>query len=113
MSCRITGPLGAQAADTVLSRIAGAEPAVLDVAFVGSCVSLGRHAGIRQFARKDDTPPNLYFGGRVAAAHEEPTCKLGVLKIRREARKPGSPPWPEGGRRPEQPASGTRAATSP
>ncbi|PWK91801.1 hypothetical protein C8D88_1011840 [Lentzea atacamensis] len=84
----------------MLSRIAGTEPPVLDVALVGSCVSLGRQAGLRQFARKDDSALNVYFGGRVGAAHKELTCKLGVAKIRREARKPGSLLWAKGGPRP-------------
>src|SRR6185312_4818606 len=43
MSCYAAGPLGAQAADTVLSRIVGTEPAVINLAFSGACVSLGRH----------------------------------------------------------------------
>ncbi|MEJ2855628.1 MULTISPECIES: NAD(P)/FAD-dependent oxidoreductase [unclassified Saccharothrix] len=100
MSCQAAGPLGAQAADTVLSRIAGTAPKPLDVAFVGSCVSLGQRAALRQFARKDDTPINVYFGGRVGAAYKELTYKLGLLKIRREARKPGSVGWVKGGSRP-------------
>ncbi|MDQ0377055.1 NAD(P)/FAD-dependent oxidoreductase [Amycolatopsis thermophila] len=98
MSCQVAGPLGAQAADTVLSRIAGSEPPVLDVALVGSCVSLGRHAAVRQFARKDDTALNIHVGGRLGAAYKELACKLGVAKIRREARKPGSLRWVKGGR---------------
>ncbi|MGI5284617.1 hypothetical protein ACQEVF_14920 [Nonomuraea polychroma] len=72
-----------------------------------------RRAGVRQFARKDDTSLNVYFGGRIGAAYKELTCKLGVLKIRREARQPGSLLWTKGGPRPEQPVSGTRAVTSP
>lgn len=103
MSCQAAGPLGAQAADTVLSRIAGTEPAVIDLAFVGSCVSLGRHAGVRQFATRDDRTRDLYLGGRVAAAYKELTCKLGLAKIRREARRPGSLPWLRGGTRPAAP----------
>ncbi|CAL9415162.1 NADH dehydrogenase-like protein [Actinosynnema sp. ALI-1.44] len=99
MSCQAAGPLGAQAADTVLSRIGGVEPAVIDQAFVGSCVSLGRAAGLRQFARKDDTALNLYFGGRLGAAYKEMTYRLGVGKIRKEAREPGSVIWLKGGRR--------------
>jgi NADH dehydrogenase len=45
MSCQAAGPLGAQAANTVLSRIAGTQPAALDQAFTGSCISLGRRSG--------------------------------------------------------------------
>ncbi|WP_240323261.1 MULTISPECIES: NAD(P)/FAD-dependent oxidoreductase [Amycolatopsis] len=111
MSCQAAAPLGAQAADTVLSRIAGTEPPVLDVALVGSCVSLGRHAAVRQFARKDDTALNFQVGGRLGAAYKELACKLGVLKIRREARKPGSLRWVKGGRRVAGPASAAAPAT--
>ncbi|MFI9846596.1 NAD(P)/FAD-dependent oxidoreductase [Nonomuraea sp. NPDC051941] len=103
MSCYAAGPLGAQAADTVLSRIAGTEPAVISLAFSGACVSLGRHTGIRQLARKDDTAVNLYVGGRMGATIKEVTCNFAVKRIRREARKPGSLFWVKGGPRPEQP----------
>ncbi|WP_372667936.1 NAD(P)/FAD-dependent oxidoreductase [Amycolatopsis kentuckyensis] len=100
MSCYAAGPLGAQAADTVLSRIAGTEPSVISLRFSGACVSLGRHSAVRQIARKDDTPVNAYFGGVVGAAIKELTCKLAVWKTRREARKPGSLIWPKAGPRP-------------
>lgn len=111
MSCQVAGPLGAQAADTVLSRIAGTEPPVLDVGLAGSCVSLGRHAAVRQFARKDDTAQNFHVGGRLGAAYKELTCKLGVLKIRREARKPGSLRWVKGGRQVTGPVTAAGPAT--
>ena len=112
MSCQGAGPLGAQAADTVLSRIAGTEPAVIDLALTGACVSLGRRAGVRQLARRDDTAVNVYIGGRLGAAIKEVTCKVSVLKIRLEARRPGFLFWPKGGPRPEQPATAERGATS-
>lgn len=102
MSCQVAAPLAVQAVDTVLSRLAGTGPKTLDVALVGSCVSLGRRAALRQFARKDDSPLNVCFGGRAGAAYKELTCRLGVSKIRREARKPGSLLWATGG-----PASGS------
>jgi NADH dehydrogenase len=105
MSSQGAGALGAQAADTVLSRIAGTEPAVVDLALIGTCISLGRRVGIRQLARKDDTAVNFYIGGRAGARIKEVTCKVGVGKIRREARKPGSLIWPKGGPRPASAAS--------
>ncbi|GGQ08839.1 NAD(P)/FAD-dependent oxidoreductase [Streptosporangium pseudovulgare] len=113
MSCYAAGPLGAQAADTVLSRIAGTEPAMIDLAFSGACVSLGRRTAVRQLARKDDHPVNAYVGGRVGAAIKEATCKFAVSRIRREARKPTSAMWLKGGSRPEQPAPAPRGAASP
>jgi len=103
MSCQAAVPLGAQAANTVLSRIAGTEPAVIDMAFVGSNVSLGRRAAVIQWARKDDTPVNFYTGGRLGAALKEAVCKGTVWGIRREARKPGATFWLKGGKRPSQP----------
>ncbi len=103
MSCQAAGPLGAQAANTVLSRIAGTAPAGIDQAFVGSCVSLGRHAATVQLARKDDTPVKYYIGGRLGASVKEAICKGTLWGLRREARKPGSTFVMKGGERPSQP----------
>ena len=111
MSCQAAGPLGAQAANTVLSRIAGTRPAAIDQAFVGSCVSLGRHAATVQLARKDDTPVDYYIGGRFGGSIKEAICKGTVWGIRREARKPGSTFWLKGGKRPEQPVPAPRVGT--
>jgi NADH dehydrogenase len=113
MSCQGAGPLGAQAADTVLSRIAGTEPAVINLALTGACVSLGRHAAVRQLAHKDDISVNAYIGGRFGAVIKELTCKVAVGKIRSEARKPGSLIWPKGGPRPGQQATAAQTITSP
>jgi NADH dehydrogenase len=102
MSCQAAGPLGAQAANTVLSRIAGTTPAALNQAFVGQCISLGRSHGTFQFARTDDTPVNVAVGGRFAASVKEAVCKATLWSIRREAAKPGSYFWLKGGTRPAQ-----------
>jgi NADH dehydrogenase len=100
MSCQAAGPLGAQAANTVLSRIAGGTPALLNQAFVGQCISLGRAHGTVQLARTDDTPVNVIVGGRSAASIKEAICKGTLWAIRREATKPGSYFWLKGGNRP-------------
>ncbi|MET8423887.1 FAD-dependent oxidoreductase [Nocardia sp. NPDC004860] len=113
MSCQAAGPLGATAADTVLAGISGARPAVLDLAFLGSNVSLGRRAGIVQFARKDDTAVNAYLGGRIGAPIKETATKWTVSGIRWEARKPGILFWAKGGRRLEHPVSGVEVVTNP
>lgn len=99
MSCQAAIPLGAQAANTVLARIAGEPPAAINQAFTGECVSLGRGAGIIQLARRDDTALPLYLGGRAAAKVKEAVCRSTVATLRREARKPGSVFWLKGGRR--------------
>ena len=102
MSCQAAGPLGAQAANTVLSRIAGEEPALVSLAFVGQCISLGRSRATYQVSHSDDTPRRLYLGGRVAAVLKEQICKGTVSFIAREGRKPGSYFWFRGGKRPAQ-----------
>jgi NADH:ubiquinone reductase (H+-translocating) len=102
MSCQAAGPLGAQAANTVLSRIARHTPAVLNQAFVGQCISLGRTHGTVQLARTDDTPVNMIVGGRSAASIKEAICKGTLWAIRREAAKPGSYFWLKGGKRAAQ-----------
>jgi NADH:ubiquinone reductase (H+-translocating) len=110
MSCQAAGPLGAQAANTVLSRIAGETPALLNQAFVGQCISLGRAHGTVQLARTDDTPVNVVVGGRSAASIKEAICKGTLWAIRREATKPGSYFWLKGGNRPAQLPADERVA---
>lgn len=101
MSCQAAEPLGAQAAETVLARIAGATPAALSQAFVGQCISIGRTGGTLQFSHTDDSPVNLALGGRTTAAIKERICRGTMWAIRREATKPGSYFWLKGGNRPQ------------
>jgi NADH dehydrogenase len=108
MSCQAAGPLGMKAADTVLSRVAGTAPAVIDQAFLGACISLGRKSGILQFAHLDDRPINLSVTGRFVAVIKEAVCRSTLWALRREARKPGSAFWFKGGSRPKHRA---RAST--
>jgi NADH dehydrogenase FAD-containing subunit len=97
MSCQAALPLGAQAANTVLARIAGERPAVISQAFTGQCISLGRAGGTIQIARTNDVPLPLYIGGRTAATIKEAVCKGTIGFLRKEARKPGSYFWIKGG----------------
>lgn len=90
MSCQAGLPLGAQAAETVLTRIAGGQAAAATVPMSGQCISLGRDAGTVQLQRKDDTPLNLYLGGRAGAFVKEQVCRFTVKWLAAEARKPGS-----------------------
>ncbi|MEU0338591.1 FAD-dependent oxidoreductase [Streptomyces bobili] len=96
MSCQAAGPLGAHAADTVLSRIASKGPAPIDLGFAGQCISLGRRAGIFQFAHWNDTAKRLHLGGRTGAKVKELVCKHTIKQLVNEARKPGSHTWAKG-----------------
>ena len=91
---------------------------MLNQAFVGQCISLGRTHATVQLARTDDTPVNVVVGGRSAASIKEAICKGTLWSIRREAAKPGSYRWLKGGKqaravtgRPAGRAAMTRAPT--
>lgn len=102
MSCQAALPLAAQAARTVLARIAGTAPVPVNQAFAGQCISIGRSYGTIQIAHPDDTPTRFYIGGRVAASIKEMVCKGTLWQLRREAAKPGSYVWMRGGKRAER-----------
>lgn len=93
MSAYAAAVLGAHAADTVLSRISGEQPAHFSMLFAGQCLSLGRRAGLYQFASKDDTANRFYLGGRSGAKIKELSCNASVKHLVNEARKPGSLNW--------------------
>ncbi|MGB0970238.1 MAG: NAD(P)/FAD-dependent oxidoreductase [Mycobacterium sp.] len=105
MSCQAAMPLGAQAADTVLSRIAVRKPAAINQAFSMWCISLGRTRGTIGFTHADDSPRRPRVSGRPAAAFKEMICKSTVRSIARESRKPGSLFWFRRGPRPASPSS--------
>ena len=113
MSCQAAGPLATQAADTVLSRIAGEEPAVIQPKFVGQCVSLGRHGATLQFTHEDDAPAKFYLRGRLAASIKEAVCKGTLWGLRREALKPGSAFLFKGSERVVEPAVDAQVVTNP
>jgi NADH dehydrogenase FAD-containing subunit len=94
MSCQAALPLGTHAADTVLSRIAGGQPADFDRGVAAMCVSLGRRAGVFQLARFDDSAVWFHLSGSLGAKVKESACKSPIDQLAREARKPGSHFWP-------------------
>jgi NADH dehydrogenase FAD-containing subunit len=112
MSCQAAIPLGAQAANTVLSQIAGAEPAALNQAFTGQCISLGRSGGLIQLAHLDDRAMRWHIGGRAAASIKETVCKSTISFLTREARKPGSYFWLKGGKRQQKLAAARETLAS-
>ncbi|MFV0136109.1 NAD(P)/FAD-dependent oxidoreductase [Streptomyces sp. HMX87] len=90
MSCQAAIPLGARAADTVLSRIEGEQPSALNQVFAGQCISLGRRAGIFQFAHRYDVAVGFHIGGRPGAKLKEKVCQGIIKHLGEEAHKPGS-----------------------
>ena len=89
MSCQSAMQLGPQAAETVLSRIAGEQPSDFSVGFSGQCISLGRHAGVVQFARRTTPRQGVLRGRPPMAMLKEVVCKSTVWQLAHEARHPG------------------------
>ncbi|PJE96872.1 FAD-dependent oxidoreductase [Streptomyces carminius] len=90
MSCLNAIPLGARAADTVLSRLAGEQPAPLHHSIYAQCISLGRGAGVYQLANRSDVAVWLHIGGGPAARIKELGCRSIPGYLTGEAREPGS-----------------------
>lgn len=90
MSCLNAMPLGARAADTVLSRLAGERPENLHQSFYAQCISLGRSAGIYQFANRSDAAVWLHIDDGLGARIKELVCKGIPGHLAEEAHKPGS-----------------------
>jgi NADH:ubiquinone reductase (H+-translocating) len=99
MGCQAALPLGAKAANTVLDRIAGRQPGVINQAFVGQNISIGRRRGTIQLSHLDDSPRRIYLTGKLAASVKEFVCRSTVKVIANEARKPGTFRWPGGNAR--------------
>lgn len=93
MSCQAALPLGSHAADTVLSRIDGRQPAAWDRGIAAMCVSLGRRDAVFQFSRTDDTATRFFLSGGLGARLKEAACASPLAQISAEARKPGSHSW--------------------
>lgn len=107
MACQSALPMGLTAADTVLSRIAGEEPATLDLGFNGIGISLGRRSGVVQFHERDDTPKDRAFAGRIALSVKDLGLKAAMAGLRVEALRPGTVALLRGGRHPSDTAART------
>lgn len=97
MACQTAIPLGAMAAQTVLSRIAGEQPSDIDLGYLGSCVSVGPHLATLQLTERDDIPTARYLSGRTAAVVKR-VGLAAVSGVKVEGRLAGSARWPTGGR---------------
>jgi NADH:ubiquinone reductase (H+-translocating) len=90
MSCLNAIPLAARAADTVLSRLAGEQPDDVHQGLYAQCISLGRSAGIYQFANRSDVAVRFHIDDGPAARLKELVCKGIPKHLTAEAHKPGS-----------------------
>jgi NADH dehydrogenase len=94
MSVQAANPLGAHAADTVLHRIAGEDPAPIEIALFFQCISLGGGAARVQFASRQDVANRLSVGGVIGARIKSSSLPGLIKELAHEARQPGSYSWP-------------------
>ncbi|MEU9000062.1 FAD-dependent oxidoreductase [Streptomyces caniferus] len=93
MACATALPTGSHVAGAILAESRGAEPRPLSYAFLVQCVSLGRHDGLIQSVRGDDTPRERVLTGRPAARVKEQVVRNAVRVLRLAARRPGVVPF--------------------
>ncbi|MEU5943590.1 FAD-dependent oxidoreductase [Micromonospora sp. NPDC047548] len=93
MSCQSANPLGAHAADTVLTRIVGGQPATIAIGFFGQCVSLGHGAATVQVASKSDIAKGFAVGGLLGAKIKSSSFTGLIEHLAHEAHEPGSFTW--------------------
>ncbi|RDG35641.1 NAD(P)/FAD-dependent oxidoreductase [Streptomyces corynorhini] len=88
MACATALPLGAHVATAVVRDLSGREPEPVSFGYLLQCVSLGRHDGIVQPVRADDTPRGAVLTGRPAALVKERIVRSTVWALRTAARHP-------------------------
>jgi NADH dehydrogenase FAD-containing subunit len=114
MSCQSANPLGAHAADTVLSRIAGGQPTTIAIGFFGQCVSLGHGAATVQLASRNDIAKGFALGGFVGSKIKSTSFTGLIEHLAHEARNPGSYSWKlRDGTRRQRLQAATRKADPP
>ncbi|MFD9902725.1 NAD(P)/FAD-dependent oxidoreductase [Streptomyces sp. NPDC059063] len=70
-ACQTAGPQGAHAADTLARLIRGRRPKPYSMGYVGTGLTLGRHDGVIQLTRRDDSARRQYLAGRPAVVVKE------------------------------------------
>ncbi|MBT2443466.1 FAD-dependent oxidoreductase [Streptomyces sp. ISL-36] len=88
MACATALPTGSHAGASIIRELRGEEPEPLDFGYLIQCVSLGRHDGLIQFVRPDDSPRERFLTGRTAAFTKEKVVRSTVRFLREAARHP-------------------------
>ncbi len=93
MSCNAAMPMGAHAADSVLAHTSGKTAHPFLFAYAGQCISLGRHNGLVQLVKSDDSAKERILTGRTAAFIKEKICQFTMIVLRIERVFPGAFMW--------------------
>ncbi|MEE4424463.1 NAD(P)/FAD-dependent oxidoreductase [Streptomyces bugieae] len=90
MACATALPTGAHAARGIIAELRGTAPRPLTFAYFVQCVSLGRHDGLIQSVRADDTPRETVLTGRPAALVKEQVVRSTRRFLTLTARHPAA-----------------------
>lgn len=77
----------------MLRRIAGEEPAPIDIAVFFQCISLGPGAATVQLASKQDAAKRFSLGGRLGAKVKYSSFPGLIKELAHEGHEPGSYRW--------------------
>ncbi|MFD3521904.1 NAD(P)/FAD-dependent oxidoreductase [Streptomyces sp. NPDC058653] len=88
MGCAAALPCGSQAASAIIAELRGEEPKPLRFSYYLQCLSLGRHDGLVQFVRPDDSPRERVLTGRPAAFVKEGIVRSTVRSLKLASRQP-------------------------
>jgi NADH dehydrogenase FAD-containing subunit len=89
MACATGIYMGSYAGDHLAAWASGAAPKPYQFGYVIRCISLGRHDGLVQRVKADDTPTEQIITGRAGAQIKELICKQAVWQITAERWLPG------------------------
>ncbi|MFD5617577.1 NAD(P)/FAD-dependent oxidoreductase [Streptomyces yangpuensis] len=93
MACATAMPTGAHAAEAIDALAHGREPKPLRFRYLAQSISLGRHDGVIQPVRTDDSAHRLVITGRPAARINEWINRYTLASLRAERRRPGTYRW--------------------
>ncbi|OLZ72326.1 hypothetical protein AVW11_04300 [Streptomyces amritsarensis] len=93
MACATAMPTGAHAAEAIDALAHGREPKPLRFRYLAQSLSLGRHDGVIQPVRTDDSAHRLVITGRPAARINEWINRYTIASLHAERRRPGTYRW--------------------
>lgn len=89
MACQTGLPMGLYAGEAAADLLAGRTPRRARYRYVWQNISLGRHDGVTQFTRADDSPLDTVLTGRASAALKEAVTRGTVWVMRHPVPIPG------------------------
>ncbi|KAB8198061.1 oxidoreductase [Nonomuraea phyllanthi] len=89
MACQTGLPMGLYAGEAAADLLAGRTPRRARYRYVWQNISLGRHDGVTQFTRADDSPLDAVLTGRASAAFKEAITRGTVWVMRHPVPIPG------------------------